>query len=196
MMHRLPAGFLCRTLLVAGALLLGRPAPAAPAAPPPPLVEHQIKALYLFNFTKYVDWPDLSSASNGTPFVIGISDAPEIHSDLQEITRGKRILGREIVVRKITAVGEVKVCQLLFIGTADKRRLAELLKTARELAVLTVGEAEDFLAQGGVINFVRQDNKMRVEISLDAAHSARLVVSAKLLAVARAIKGHAEEPRK
>ena len=182
---------MCVASLIASVGLLRTP---ATAAEPPPLAEHQIKALYLFNFTKYVDWPGPATATNGTPFIIGILDAPELRGDLQEITRGKRIHGREILVRTVATTQDVKACQLVFIGATDKPRIAALLKATQDLAVLTVGEAGNFLTQGGIINFVRQENKLRVEISLDAARRARLVVSAKLLAVAKAVKGRPEAP--
>jgi hypothetical protein len=181
----------CRASLLAGALLVRGP---VAAAEPPPLAEHQIKALYLFNFTKYVEWPVPATAA--APFTIGISGAPEVKNDLLEITRGKRVQGREIVVRSITLTQDVKVCQLVFIGMADKPRIRELLQRVQDTAVLTVGEADNFLALGGMVNFVRQENKLRLEIGLDAVQRARLVMSAKLLAVAGQVKGRVEPPRK
>ena len=189
MMFRSQTRWWCSALALAGALL-GR----TPAVEPPPLAEHQIKALYLFNFTKYVEWP--AATNNATPFVIGVCEAREVKDDLVEITRDKRVQGRPIVVQTIKAAQDVATCQLLFIGATDQARLVDLLKLARNSAVLTVGETEDFLAQGGIINFVRQENNMRVAISLDAAQHARLVVSAKLLAVAKLVKGRPEAPRK
>ena len=179
-------------LLLVGPVLARLPAAAVPA----PLAEHQIKALYLFNFTKYVEWPALATGTNTAPFIIGISEAAEVKSDLLEITRGKLIQGREIVVRTIRTAQDVPACQLVFIGTADKRRVAELLQRAQDVAVLTVGDGEGFLALGGMVNFVRQENKLRLEIGLDVVQRARLVMSAKLLAVAVSIKGRAEPPRK
>jgi hypothetical protein len=177
--------------LLGAGLLLAR-APAA-AAGPAPLAEHQIKALYLFNFTKYVEWP---ASSNATPFTIGVSAAPEVKNDLLEITHGKRIQGREIVVRTITTAQDVQACQLVFIGATDKPRIAALLQMAQDEVILTVGDAESFLALGGMVNFMRQENKLRIEIGLDAVQRARLVMSAKLLAVAGSVKGRAEPPRK
>ena len=180
----------CLAILIAGALLARAP---VCAAEPLPLAEHQIKALYLFNFTKYVEWP---AASNATPFTIGISAAPEVRNVLLEITRGKRIQGREIVVQTITTAQDIQACQLVFIGTTDKPRIAALLQRAQAAVVLTVGDAESFLALGGMVNFMRQENKLRIEIGLDAVQRTRLVMSAKLLAVAGTVKGRAEPPRK
>jgi len=177
-------------LLIVSALLARAP---ATAAEPLPLAEHQIKALYLFNFTKYVEWP---ASSNATPFTIGISAAPDVKNDLLDITRGKHVQGREIVVRTITTAQDVEACQLVFIGTTDKARIAALLQMAQDAVILTVGDAEGFLDLGGMVNFVRQENKLRLEIGLDAVQRARLVMSAKLLAVADTIKGRVEPPRK
>ena len=180
----------CLAILIAGVLLVRAP---AAAAEPAPLAEHQIKALYLFNFTKYVEWP---ATSNAAPFTIGISAAPEVKNDLLEITRGKRIQGREIVVRTITTGQDVQACQLVFIGATDKSRIAALLERAQDADILTVGAADSFLALGGMVNFIRQENKLRIEIGLDAVQRARLGMSAKLLAVAGSVKGRVEPPRK
>ena len=179
----------CGALALAGALL-----GCASAAEPAPLAEHQIKALYLFNFTKYVEWP--ATASNAAPFVIGVCESLEVKNDLVEITRDKRVQGRAIVIQLIRSAQEGGTCDLLFIGATDPARIAELLRPSRNAAVLTVGAAENFLALGGMVNFVRREDKLRLEIGLDAVQRARLVMSAKLLAIAGSIKGRADPTRK
>ncbi len=163
------------------------------AAEPPPLAEHQIKALYLFNFTKYVEWP--AASTNAVPFVIGVAEAAEIKNDLLEITKGKRLQGREVIIRTVNTVADIKGCHILFIGRGQGTQAGELLRSARGTAVLTVGEAEGFLTQGGMINFTNQENRVRLEIGLDNVQQARLNVSAKLLAVAGVVRGRPETPR-
>ena len=175
-------------VLLAGAWLY-----PAVAAEPVPLAEHQIKALYLFNFTKYVEWP---AYTNAAPFVIGVAEAPNVRNDLIEITRGKHLQGRDIIIRAITSAEDIKGCHILFIGDGNRQRLNELLQAARGVAVLTVGEADAFLALGGMINFTNKENRVRLEISLDAVRYARLNMSAKLLTVASAVRGRSESPRK
>ena len=160
--RRLTASFRIRGIAaLTAALLLA--APAVRAADLSALAEHQIKALYLFNFTRYVEWPADSFSTVGDPFTIAIFASPEISEDLREITRGKRVNGREILVQSFDEDGIAKGCQMIFVGDMDTR--------------------------GGIVNFVRRDNNVRLEINLDAARNARLVISAKLLAVAGIVRG-------
>jgi hypothetical protein len=189
MKSRSIVALVCGLALLAGTWL--RP---AAAAEPPPLAEHQIKALYLFNFTKYVEWP--VAPTNALPFVIGVAEAPAVRTDLLEITRGKKLQGREIVIRAVAAAADIKGCHILFIGGGKRPRLGELLQAARGAAVLTVGEADDFLSLGGMINFTNQENRVRLEIGLDTVQRAQLNMSAKLLAVAGAVRGRPETPRR
>ncbi len=186
---RSQARWWCGALALAGALF-----GCASAAELSALAEHQIKALYLFNFTKYVEWP--AAASNAAPFVIGVCEALEVRNDLVEITRDKRVQGRAIVIQAVRSAQDVGACDLLFIGATDQARIAEFLRPSRNAAVLTVGSAENFLALGGMVNFVRREDKLRLEIGLDAVQRARLVMSAKLLAIAGTIKGRADPMRK
>ena len=165
------------------------------AADPAPLAEHQIKALYLYNLTKYMEWPADAFANTNAPFTIGLMAGPDLEGDLLEITKGKTINGRDIVVRSIEHPQDVKCCQLIFIESGDKQRLARILNAAKDIPVLPVGVSEDFLASGGIISFARKENKLRMRIDLDAARRARLTVSAKLMAVAENAGGKPEGPK-
>ena len=156
----------------------------APAdeAPPPALAEHQIKALYLFNFTKYVDWPADAFASSQAPLVIGIQGAPAVASDVAEIIRGRRAGQREIRVQAVATEAEAAACHILYRpGDAAGARPAD----ARARPVLTVGESDSGRPVGSIITFARRDNNVRLIIDLAAARRARLTISAKLLAVAQ-----------
>ena len=165
------------------------------AADPTPLAEHQIKALYLYNLTKYMEWPADAFATTNAPFTIGLMAGGDLRDDLVEITRGKVIGGREILVRSIDRTEDVKSCQLIFLESGDKRNLAQALNAVRDLPVLPVGVSEDFLNSGGIISFARKDNKLRLRIDLNAARRARLTVSAKLMAVAENASGQPERNR-
>jgi hypothetical protein len=165
------------------------------AADPAPLAEHQIKALYLYNLTKYMEWPADAFASTNAPFTIGLMAGADLRGDLVEITKGKVIGGREILVRIIERTQDVKSCQLIFLESGDRRNLALALNAAKDLPVLPVGVSEDFLNSGGIITFARKDNKLRLRIDLNAARRARLTVSAKLMAVAENASGQPERSR-
>jgi|ERR1017187_1889484 hypothetical protein len=162
------------------------------AADPAPLAEHQIKALYLYNLTKYMEWPADAFAGSNAPFTIGLLAGPDLREDLLEITKGKDINGREILVRSIESTQDVKSCQLIFLESGDKQRLTQILNAAKDSPVLPVGVSEDFLVSGGIISFARKDNKLRLRIDLNAARRARLTVSAKLMKVAENVNGQPE----
>ena len=177
--------WLCGLVLLA--LLVALPLAGADEAPP--LKEHAIKALYLFNFTKYVEWPGELPARHTTNFIIGLLAPAEIVQDLLEITKGKTVHDRTILIRPLQNEQEAKDCQIVFIATEEQARLARTLEVVKSAAVLVVGEAEDFqLRNGTMIDLVRKDNKVRLGIDLEAAKRARLTISAKLLRVAEKVK--------
>lgn len=153
----------------------------ASAAPQAPLPEHQIKALYLLNFGRYIEWPATPPTAPQT-FTIGIANAPEILQDLSEITRGKLIQNRKIKVIPILHASDAAPCSLVFIGAESPPSLLESLAGG---PTLLVGSQDDFLTRGGVINFIKVANTIHMEINLDNARHAGLTISAKLLSLAK-----------
>jgi hypothetical protein len=153
------------------------------------MTEYQIKALFLLNFTKYVDWPPASFAETNTPIVIGFYAEAKFGDALKKAVEGKTVSGRPISVQRIEKDGDSLKCHVLFISDSEKRRLGEILDRIKALPVLTVGETDHFTEHGGVINFVKKEDKVRLEINLDAARQAKLQISSKLLNVADVVKG-------
>ncbi len=154
--------------------------------------EYQVKALFLLNFTRYVDWPPAAFAGTNTPITIGLYGEDKFGDALKQAVGGQTVGGRRIIVQPIEKGGDPGKCQLLFISASEKNRLGEILGQIKALPVLTVGETDQFLEQGGVINFVKKEGKIRLEINLDAARRAKLVISSKLLNVADVVKGKAD----
>lgn len=150
--------------------------------------EYQLKAAFLFNFAKFVEWPPETFADQRSPIVIGIlGDNPfrdESRDLLEETVRNKVINERPVVVKVVQAPAAATNCHILFISTSEKERLPEILAGLRGASVLTVGETERFTESGGMINFVLEGNKIRFQINDAAARSARLTVSSKLLSLA------------
>ena len=176
---------ICGCRLLCLFLLLGLLLPDwSTAADQMPLAEHQLQALYLYNLTKYMEWPADAFNNTNAPFTIGLMAGPELRRDLEEITRGKEINGRHIEVRSIAQPQEAKACQLIFLESGDKQQWAPILNATKVAPVLPVGVSDDFIRSGGVICFARKDNKLRLKIDLNAARRARFSVSAKLMAVA------------
>ena len=150
---------------------------------------YQVKALILFNFTKYVDWPPQAFAGTNTPITIGIYGETKMGEALRHVVAGKSAGSRAIVVRQIQSAEDFSQCQILFIGDSAAPQMGEILDKVRAWPVLTVGEDAAFAQNGGIINFVLRNGNVRLEIDLAAAKKAGLTISSRLLAVADAVKG-------
>ena len=154
--------------------------------------ESQVKALFLFNFAKYVDWPPAVFSSTNGPIVIGLIGEDRLSDALKKIVEGKRVSGRQILIQPIEKDSDLGKCQILFISDSERKRLSEILDKIKTLPVLTVGETDQFIESGIMINFVKKEGKIRLEINLEAARQARLEISAQLLRVADVVKGQAK----
>jgi hypothetical protein len=151
--------------------------------------EYQVKAVFLFNFAKYVDWPPAAFTNDSAPIIIGVLGEDRFDDNLQHAVAGKIVNGRAFVIRHIAVDESPDGCHILFISDSEKNRLGEILDKIKALPVLTVGETGQFLESGGVINFVKKEGRIRLEINLDAARQAGLQISSKLLNVADTVKG-------
>ena len=153
------------------------------AAPTPAEVE----AVFLFNFSEFVDWPPQAFPDPNAPIVIGILGNDPFGAALDAVVRGEKVNGRGLVVRRFEHVEDLADCQILFISRSERARLQPVLQAVRGRSVLTVSDLDDFAAQGGVIGFVQEDNKIRLRINLQAAHAAGLSLSSKLLRPAQIV---------
>ena len=151
--------------------VLGLSARPAPGQEPRSL-EYQVKAAFLYNFLKFVEWPD---PGDNRPWSIGVAGGWEFAQILEDTLRGKTVNGRPVAVTRLEGPGDAGGCQVVFIRTALK------LPLAVPPGVLTVGEDPGFLGHGGIINFYIEGNKVRFEISAEAARAAGLHVSSQLL---------------
>ena len=142
-------------------------------------LEYQVKAAYLFNFTKFVDWPE-HVMPVGEPITICVAAPGPFGKTLEETVRGELVAGHPLTTR---VVRDAAGCHVLFVP--EGVTAAPLLRDARTAPVLTVGESAEFLRDGGVVNFVMDDGKVRFEISQDAAARAQLRISSRLLRLAR-----------
>jgi hypothetical protein len=153
--------------------------------------EYRLKAAFLFNFAKFVEWPPEAFADKTSPVVIGVLGQNPFGADLEQTIRGKTINDRPLQVKECQAVTQATNCHILFISTAEKKlstaekkRLGEIFDGLRGVPVLTVGETERFTQTGGMINFIMEGNKIRFEINDETAKKAGLKISSKLLSLA------------
>lgn len=152
------------------------------------LSAEQLKAAFILNFPKYVEWPTNAFATTNTPIVLGMVGDEKLCAEIEGMGADKKVNGRPLVIRRVTADAELEGCQILFIAAPQARRTPELLAKLKGRGVLTVGENENFLESGGMINLVRKDRKIGLEINLAPATAADIKISSKLLGVAT-VKG-------
>ena len=146
--------------------------------------EYQLKAAFLFNFAKFVEWPASALPQDSSPFVIGILGENPFNDDLKRTVAGKRISDHPISIVVFSSVTEATNCHILFVSNSEKGRLGDIFKRLQAAPVLTVGETDQFTGAGGMINFVTEANKIRFQIKEETAKAAGLKISSKLLNLA------------
>jgi hypothetical protein len=153
--------------------------------------EAQMKAAFLVNFPKYVEWPASAFAQPNSPVVVAIfGDDKVINEFNQMIQGGRSIEGRQIVVKRISTEEEITSdCHILYVGASERQHIGGVLERIKGKSVLTVSEAENFLDKGGIINLMRKEQNLRLGVNLGAAGQARLRISSNLLSVADVVKG-------
>jgi hypothetical protein len=184
--QRWPRAVATLATVALGASLMALPIHATDV---PIFPERQVKALFLFNFAKYVDWPATAFPDTNAPITIGIMGEDRLDDSLRYAVEGKTVNGRPFVIKHLAADSELSGCHILFISESEASRMGAILDKARALPVLTVGENEPFARNGGVITFVLRNGNVRLDIDLAAAKKAGLTISSRLLAVADVVKG-------
>jgi hypothetical protein len=166
-------------LAMAGVAPLAGPARAeAPSAP-----EYQLKAVFIYNFDQFIEWPDGAFAKADSPLVITVLGDNPFGNVLEQVTRGKQIRGHEIVVRYAQDAAKIGQTHVLFVGAPYNQNPGELVQ--KLTGVLTIGDTENFTSAGGMIRFYSERSKLRFEINTKAADKGGIKVSAKLLHLAK-----------
>jgi hypothetical protein len=184
---------LIRCLLFAAVLLVvwlaASPAGWAQTDAGPGVPQQQVEAAFLYKFGGYVTWPDKAFAGPDSPIVIGVAGADLLADDLASLVAGRTIGNRPVVVRHIHGEGALVGVHILFIGAGHTAQAESLLEANRGQPILTVTEGENGLSEGSAISFVVVDNRVRFDVSLDAAQHNGLRLSSLLLSVAHAVSG-------
>ncbi len=153
----------------------------------PHLDEYQVKAAFLYNFAKFVEWPPRAFKDASDPIAICIAGETPIYAQLDSAVTGKMAGKRSFAVRKVSDAQHAEGCHILFIGLAERKRIPAILTGVRGLGILTVGETPEFIANGGVVDFKLEDGRVRFEINLEAAEQEQLRISSKLLSLAEIV---------
>jgi hypothetical protein len=150
--------------------------------------ESQVKAAFLYNFARFVEWPAQAFSDANSPIVVGIVSDGDVADEVDQVAKGKTVDGRRLVTKRLSDKDDFQGCHVLFISSAEKRRVGGLLDRARDSSVLTVGETDGFMQSGGVIGFVVEDNRVGFEVNTGAAKRKHLKISSQLLRLAREVK--------
>ena len=176
--------------LVLVLLLLSEPGRAqqnASAAPSQPSLEYQVKAAFLLNFAKFIEWAPSEAAPSDSPFAICVIGEDPFGLVIEQIIQGETVNGRKLAVQRITTESPetAKSCQIVYVGKVQG--IKELLSGIGP-GVLTVGEGDAFIRDGGMIAFVLDHRRVRFIINLSAARNGQLTLSSRLLAVAKSVE--------
>ncbi len=148
--------------------------------------EYDVKAAFLFNFVKFVDWPEDVFQSSTSPFIISILGTDSFGKALDSF-KGKTINGRNLVIKRADSLNELERSHVIFICASERENLSQILGTAEKWHALTVGDTKGFIQSGGIINLVIIDGKIGFEINVAAAEKADLKISSKLLKLVKAL---------
>ena len=149
--------------------------------------EYQVKAAFLYNFTKFTDWPPRVFSSSNAPIFIGIVGEDPFGKTIDDVVSGEVVAGHPLVVKRLRAEDDLRSCHVLFISRSEKERLPEVLRQLKGTPVLSVSEISGFAEQGGMVNFQLANKTVKMEINQAAAEHAGLQISAKLLKLARLV---------
>jgi uncharacterized protein DUF4154 len=153
--------------------------------------EYQVKAAYLYNFGRFVKWPAGVAAGKGDSFPVCVLGRDPFGPILDSTLAGEALEGKPVAIRRIASEQDAADCRILFVSSTEEHHLKEILAAIDQAGVLTVSDMPGFSRRGGMIQFVMEGDRVRFEINLATAESARLVLSSELLKVAAAVRRNA-----
>jgi hypothetical protein len=174
---------LCALLVIS--LPVGAVAPAS---------EYRIKAVFLFNFAQFVEWPPDAFADSGKPFVIGILGKDPFGAELDSVVQGETVAQRPLVIERYHSIVDLRDCNILYIARAEMDHLAEVLTALKGRSILTVSDADGDDQTGVMIRLVNRSDHIRLQIDVGAARAGRLTISSKLLRPAEIVGGAEGQP--
>jgi hypothetical protein len=153
-----------------------------------PSREYKVKAAFIYNFARFIEWPPEVFADSEAPFVVAVVGKDPFDGALEQVASGKKIGARRVEIRHFDSIDDIGPCQILFVPITDDDSEARTIRKIENGHVLSIGEGEAFTANGGTLRFFSEDNKIRFEVNTDAADRASLRISSKLLNLARIFK--------
>lgn len=149
--------------------------------------EYKVKAIFLFNFTQFVEWPDDAFSDKNSPLIIGVLGNNPFSPYLEQAVTGETVNGHSIIARHYQDIQQAKNSHVLFINLTDPDSRRQAIESVKGRSILTVGESPDFIQQGGMIRFHTVSNKIQFQINPEAAQAANLTISSRLLKLAEIV---------
>jgi hypothetical protein len=146
--------------------------------------EYQVKATYLYNFGRFIEWPNKTTAPSGVPFTVCVLGHDPFGQALNAALAGETINGTNTVAAQISKPREAANCRILFISSSEDRQLKQILLALEDISVLTVSDMPEFSQRGGMVQFILDGKKVRFEVNLTPVQHAHLTLSSQLLKVA------------
>ncbi|HXN41013.1 MAG TPA: YfiR family protein [Myxococcaceae bacterium] len=155
--------------------------------------EYEVKATFLYNFGRFVRWPQDQWGDSTTPFLLCILGEDPFGRLIDQMVAGRSVQDRRLAVKRMNSAVEASRCHVLFISRSERANLDRILKTIDGKSVLIVSEFDDFLERGGIINFRLDRKNVRFDINVTAAESRKLKISSQLLRHAVKVVGRPQE---
>lgn len=153
-----------------------------------PVDEYQVKAAFIYNFARFVEWQPEIFRGEKDPIRICVLGHDPFGGSLSSTVEHKAVDGRLFAVGDVATPAEAAGCQVLFVSSSERKRIAAILSAIPTAGVLTIGEVEGFTHEGGIVNFKLENGKVRFEVNVEAAARARLRISSKVLELAELVK--------
>ena len=169
-----------RIAWLCGLVWLGFTTPAV-AAESAPSAEYQLKAVFLFNFAQFVEWPAHAFRDAKAPLVIGILGEDPFGAFLDQLVSGEKVGDHPLIVRRFRRAEDTTECHILFISRSEAATLGQIIARLKGRSLLTVSDADTFTRQGGIVRFVTENGKIRLRINVEAAKGCELTISSKVL---------------
>lgn len=183
------ANLVVRVVVCLGLLSLLPVAHLAFQEPAQTASEYELKAMFLYNFPKFIEWTADSFSNDTAPFVVGVLGNDPFSGQLDQTMKGKSLNARPVVVKHFKWGQNLRECHLLFISGSEQKRLAQILDSLRGSSVLTISDINSFCQLGGVIGLELENKKIQFIVNLDTADQAKLRISSKLLSLAKRVLG-------
>ena len=174
-------------LIVVAAWTIGAVSESRAQSRPSP--EYRVKAVFLYHFTQFVEWPDSAFESATAPIVIGVLGEDPFGDFLDETVAGELVRGRPIRIQRFTRSSQIGVCHVLFVSGSQARRMQGTFRTLSGKPILTVGDADEFADEGGMVQFVTSRGRIRLRINVQTVRDAGLTISSRLLNLADIVGG-------